>query len=182
MDKVAEKVGDRFYFENPSDAILKKKFQETKKSYERLYEMAMEDNISTLDESQIKYLDSKIKTQYMPGALTDNLKGKVNRKRFLDYHELLGECKVRTIDRLAKGKGDTPGVRFLVFTDQKWTGLDKPFTEKYIVKFEDENFETVPDTDKVLPDKKGFINALAKIEPHWYIWRYTYEPEEALHF
>ncbi len=183
VDIVVDKIGKRFYFENPSDTVLKKGFKNSKRSYEKLCQMMAEDNILKLDESQIKYEGSNAKAEFMPG-LSDNLKGKVNRRRFYTYHELLTDCKVRTIDRVVKADDEesAPFVRFLLYTDQEITNLNRPFTEKYIVWFERDNFTTVADTDKVQPDKDGLVNVMSKIEPHWYIWKCIYKAEDGLHF
>lgn len=177
IDKVSDKVGNRFYFDNPSDKVLKERFLKSKKSYETLVEMTKEDGVDRLDESLLSYVDDNEKPQFMPGTLGGKLKGKINHRRFMVYHELLSECKVRTIARLLEQRDESQGVRFLVFTDNGIQNLNNPFTEKYVVYFERDDYPTVENTDKASPDKNGCVNALVKIEPHWYIWRYTFKPQ-----
>lgn len=177
IDKVSDKVGNRFYFENPSDKVLKERFLKCKESYETLVEMTKEDGVDRLDESLLSYVDDSVKPQFMPGTLGGKLNGKINQKRFMVYHELLSDCKVRTIARLLEKRDQCQGVRFLVFSNNGIQNLNNAFTEKYVVYFERDDYSTVENTDKAKPDKNGCVNALVKIEPHWYIWRYTFKPQ-----
>lgn len=178
IDKVSDKVGNRFYFENPSDKVLKDRFLKSKKSYETLVEMTKEDGVDRLDESLLSYVDDNDKPQFMPGTLGGKLKGKINQRRFFIYHELLGECKVRSIARLLEQRDKSQGVRFLVFTNNGIQNSNYPGSQKYVVYLERDDYLTVENTDKASPDKNGCINALVKIEPHWYIWRYSISPQE----
>jgi len=177
IDKVSDKVGNRFYFDNPSDNILKDRFFKNKKDYETLLSMANEDGVDRLDESQLSYIDNSVKPQFMPGTL-GQLQGKINRRRFFVYHELLSECKVRTIARLKESRDQSSGLRFLVYTDNSIQNINRPFTEKYVVYFDRDDYPTVDNTDLAKPDDSGCVNALVKIAPHWYIWRYTFKPRE----
>ena len=177
IDKVSDKVGNRFYFENPKDEVLKDHFFKNKAAYEKLCKMAHEDGIERLDESQLLYSDGRIAPQYMPGTLGGKLKGKINQVRFLEYHELLTDCKVRTVHRMLKEKHGYSGVSFLVYADSNFRNLDRSYTQKYVTRFDDDSYTTVENTDLVKPDKKGYVNALVKLEPHWYIWKYSYSQD-----
>ncbi|MBP7860126.1 hypothetical protein KA183_00470 [bacterium] len=178
IDKVSDKVGNRFYFENPSDKVLKERFLKCKESYESLVKMTKEDGVDRLDESLLSYVDDNEKPQFMPGTLGGKLKGKINQRRFFIYHELLCECKVRSIARLLEQRDKSQGVRFLVFTETGIQNSNNPGSQKYVVYLERDDYSTVENTDKAKPDKNGCVNALVKIEPHWYIWRYTFKPQD----
>ncbi len=181
IDKVSDKVGNRFYFEIPSDKVLKERFIKNKEAYETLCKMAKADGIDRLDESQLVYEDGHVPPQFMPGTLGGKLKGKINHARFLEYHQLLSDCKVRTVSRMFEKRGGVSGVAFLVYASGI-RGLNQPFTQKYVARFDTDEFPVVENTDLALPDKDGLVNALVKIAPHWYIWRYSFKPEDKKHF
>lgn len=174
IDKVSDKVGNRFYFENPKDEVLKDRFLKNKTAYEQLAKMAEEDGIERLDESQLIYSDGRVPPQFMPGTLGGKLKGKINHVRFLQYHELLSQSKVRTIARALKQKQGYSGVTFLVYADNNLRNLDRSFNQKYVARFDTDDYKTVENTDLVKPDEKGYVNAVVKLAPHWYIWKYSY--------